>query len=110
MERDGEALLTLRKTQPVCDLVFASRCLFELDPDIVLPKLTAHAKKRVCITLHVSLYDTRLSGMFLTGKESAAYFKAVVNTIIDMGFFPRIDYMACNHDPKDGWAFISWDK
>lgn len=95
---------------PKCDYVFASRCLNSLNPAVVLPKLTRYAKKRVCITLHVNHRDGVLSGFPYKGSDSLEYEKACFNTVIDMGYYPRVDYMDCMFsDEKGGWVFMSWD-
>ena len=95
---------------PDCDYVFASRCLNSLDPAVVLPKLTRYAKKRVCITIHVNHHDGILSGFKYRGSDSLEYEKACFNAVIDMGYYPRVDYMDCMFDEiKGGWTFISWD-
>ena len=95
---------------PVCDLVFASRCMDNLDPAVVLPKLTAHAKKRVCITIHVSREDGILHGSSYKGQDSIEYEKACFDAVLDMGYYPRVDYMDCMFSAeKGGWVFISWD-
>lgn len=95
---------------PLCDYVFASRCLNGLDPAIVFPKLRKYAKKRVCITIHVNHADGFLSGFKYKGSESLEYLKACFAAIVDMGYYPRIDYMNCMFDEmKGGWVFISWD-
>lgn len=119
IEEEGIELITLQKMSflddwdqydiPVCDMVFASRCLFDLDPKIVLPKLTSKAGKRVCITLHVSFRDVNLSGSLIEGNDSMEYFKACFGTVIDMGYFPKVDYLPVMFEDRRGWAFMSWD-
>ena len=116
---EGNTLITLQKMSfledwsqydiPICDLVFASRSLIDVDPAVVLPKLTAYARKRVCITIHVDKADGEISGFRYNGKETIAYFRDCINTIIDMGYLPRVEYMDCMFDGSKGWAFISWD-
>ena len=109
--------ITLRKLSflddwtdvPVCDLVFASRSLIDVDPRIVLPKLSAHARKRVCITLHVDLNDGEISGFHYRGTDTISYFRSCINVIIDMGYLPRVEYMSHMFDGRKGWAFIAWD-
>lgn len=101
---------TAKPYKHYCDYVFASRCLNSLDPAVVLPKLTRYAKKRVCITIHVNHHDGILSGFKYRGSDSLEYEKACFNTVIDMGYYPRVDYMDCMFDEiKGGWTFISWD-
>ena len=95
---------------PVCDYVFASRCMNNLDPSVVLPKLTRYAKKRVCMTLHVNRRDGVLSGFTYKGSDSLEYEKVCFSTVIDMGYYPRVDYMDCMFsEEKGGWVFMSWD-
>ncbi len=76
---------------------------------IVLPKLTAKARKRVCITIYVTKEDRIISGMHSSAEESLEYFRSCIDTILKMGYFPRIDYMPDMFDGISGWAFISWD-
>ena len=119
IEEEGITLITTQKMSfledwnkfdiPVCDLVFASRCLFDEDPSIVFPKLSAHAKKRVCITIHINFDDRDISGFRITASESLEYFIACIKAITDLGYLPKVDYMESMFDPKSCWAFISWD-
>ncbi|MBE6009796.1 MAG: class I SAM-dependent methyltransferase [Lachnospiraceae bacterium] len=117
IEAEGITSITLKKMSfyddwtdvPVCDMVFASRSLIDVDPMIVLPKLSAHAKKRVCITLHVDLNDGEISGFRYKGADTISYFRSCINAVIDMGYLPRVEYMSCMFDGKKGWAFIAWD-
>ena len=119
IEEEGIELITLRKMSfledwdrldiPVCDYAFASRSLFEVDPYIVIPKLSAYAKKKVCITVHVNFTDHTVSGFEVKGNEMREYFKACINAVIDAGYMPHVDYMTfgtCHEN--NGWAFISW--
>ena len=95
---------------PHSDLVFASRCVHHLDPSVILPKLTKYANKRVCMTIHICRHDGYLSGFPYSGEASIEYEKACISTILDMGCYPRVDYMDCMFDEiKGGWAYISWD-
>ena len=119
IEAEGLSQITLQKmsflddwTQydiPVCDMVFASRSLINVDPAVVLPKLSAYARKRVCITIHVDSEDGELSGFSYKAQENRDYLKACLNAVIDMGYLPRLDYMDCMFDGRKGWAFIWWD-
>ena len=95
---------------PKCDYVFASRCLTNTDPAVILPKLSAQANKRVCITIHVNTKDGVLSGIPYKGKDSLNYLKACFNTLVDMGYFPHVELIGSMFsEKKGGWVFISWD-
>ena len=51
-----------------------------------------------------------MSGFEYRGSDSLEYEKACFNTVIDMGYYPRVDYMDCMFDEiKGGRTFISWD-
>ena len=119
VNEEGITLITTQKMSfsedwdkynvPVCDLVFASRSLFDEDPSIVLPKLSAHARKRVCITIHISFDDDEVSGFKVIAKDSIDYFHACLRAITDLGYLPKVDYMSTISDSRRAWAFISWD-
>lgn len=94
---------------PVCDYVFASRCMADVDPWVVIPKLSAYAKKKVCITIHVNFTDHTISGREIKGDENRQYFKDCLNAVIDSGYMPTLEYMTFGNCREDnGWAFISW--
>lgn len=119
IEEENISLITLQKMSfledwdkldiPVCDLAFASRCLFDLDPSVVLPKLTSKARKRVCITICVSFRDTSISSFKLGGHDSVEYFKSCIAAILDMGSIPTVRKITGRCEKDSSWVFISWE-
>ncbi|MBE6016264.1 MAG: methyltransferase domain-containing protein [Lachnospiraceae bacterium] len=122
IEEEGISLLSLKKLSwqedwdqydlPVCDLAFASRSMFGVDPANCAAKLSGRAKRRVCISLPVNSdkFTDPGSPYDLSGRNLNAFAKQCIDAVRKLGFTPVLEYM--DHGMKDGiptWAFIRWD-
>ncbi len=97
---------------PICDLAFASRCMFDADPFDAVKKLSKYAKRKVCITLPVnSAMFKNPNTKYEVGEQEdrVKYLLDVLNAAFTLGFRPEVSYMAPNDGVK-GWAFICWEK
>lgn len=123
VEEEKNTLLTLcslswqedwtKRNAPICDLAFASRSMFGVDPMDAVTKLTEHARRRICITLPVN------SGMFRkqgspyslgNADEVNAYAEACISEVRKLGYVPLIKQMAPGENKESRWLFVSWDK
>lgn len=98
---------------PVCDLAFASRSLFGVDPTDALRKLTAQARRRVCITLPVNagMFHSPDSPYSLgTEEEVNAFADACMRAIRSLGCVPEIQPINSEEPKRSRWLFVAWDK
>ena len=97
---------------PVSDMAFASRCMFGIDPDESVVKLSGRAKRKVCITLPVnaSMFQEPGSPYSLgSTDEMNAFADACIDAAKRIGFQPDCKYMSSLGRDESRWLFISWE-
>ncbi|MDO5045570.1 class I SAM-dependent methyltransferase [Campylobacter sp.] len=80
---------------PMCDIVFASRCLEVDDLSSALKKLISKAKKAVYITFKVgpSFVDEEILDVIKREVEPKPDYIYLVNILAQMGYLPRLDFV-----------------
>lgn len=123
VEEEHLTLLTLRKLSwqedwaelelPVCDLAFASRSLFGVDPADAVEKLSGRAGRRVCITLPVNagMFENADSPYSLgTAEEVNAFADACIAEVRRHGYVPEVLPILGGNGKESRWIFLAWDK
>lgn len=80
---------------PVCDIVFASRCLEVEDLEFTLNKLISKAKKRVYMTFKVekSFVDEKILQVMNKNVEPKPHYVYLFNILVQMGYLPKVEYI-----------------
>ncbi|QKG28457.1 class I SAM-dependent methyltransferase [Campylobacter sp. RM16187] len=80
---------------PICDVVFASRCLEVDDLRGALAKLISKAKKAVYITFKVgaSFVDEEILRVMKKEVEPKPDYIYLVNILAQMGYLPKLDFI-----------------